>query len=197
MALRALAKVSAALRTIEWLGSQDRGSSRFQAEDVQGSVIRVRYSLWRGQLYSPKTEAGKREVDLHSSLAERLQEHLGKRKSGFVFRTSAGTAFGRSNVLRRGLHPLLVGMGKPKCGFHAFRRFRETYLRNKTECPDGLRQFWMGYAGNSMDDLYDKIREDVQLRQQMAEHVGLGYKLPEFVVPVVPRTQSAELAPTA
>jgi integrase len=168
-----------------------------QAEDIQGTVVRVRHSQWRGQLYSPKTEAGKREVDLHSSLAELLREHLGKRKSGFVFRTAAGSAFGRSNILRRSLHPILVGMGKPKCGFHAFRRFRNTYLRNKTECPDGLRQFWMGHAGNSMDDLYDKIREDVQFRQQMAERAGLGYKLPEFVVPVVPRIQTAEIALTA
>jgi len=168
-----------------------------QAEDIQGTVVRVRHSQWRGQLYSPKTEAGKREVDLHSSLAELLWEHLGKRKSGFVFRTAAGSAFGRSNILRRSLHPILVGMGRPKCGFHAFRRFRNTYLRNKTECPDGLRQFWMGHAGNSMDDLYDKIREDVQFRQQMAERAGLGYKLPEFVVPVVPRIQTAEIALTA
>jgi len=60
-----------------------------------------------------------------------------------------------------------------------------------------LRQFWMGHAGLSMDDLYDKVREDVQFRRQMAERAGLGYKLPCLVVPVVPRIQDAEIALTA
>jgi hypothetical protein len=40
---------------------------------------------------------------------------------------------------------------------HAICRFRNTYLRNKTHCPEGLRNNWMGHAENSMDDLYDKI----------------------------------------
>jgi integrase len=167
-----------------------------QVEDVQGSVVRVRHSLWRGRLYSPKTEAGKREVDLHSSLAERLQEHLGKRKSGFVFQTSAGTPFGRSNVLRRSLHPILEKMNREKCGFHAFRRYRNTYLRNKTRCPEGLRNYWMGHAGESMDDLYDKIAEDFEFRRSAAEEAGLGYKLP-FVERIAPKNLCAELALTA
>ena len=167
-----------------------------QVEDVQGAVVRVRHSLWRGRLYSPKTEAGKREVDLHSSLAERLQEHLGTRKSGFVFQTSAGTPFGRSNVLRRSLHPILEKMNREKCGFHAFRRYRNTYLRNKTRCPEGLRNYWMGHAGESMDDLYDKIADDVEFRRLASEEAGLGYKLP-FVERIAPKKMCAELALTA
>src|SRR5450755_3460073 len=44
---------------------------------------------------------------------------------------------------------------------HAFRRFRNTYLRNYAECPEGLYKYWMGHAGKDMSDLYDKIKEDV------------------------------------
>lgn len=57
-----------------------------QVEGIRGTVIRVRHSHWRGKLYSPKTEAGVREVDLYSSLAEALHNHINGRTSGFVFR---------------------------------------------------------------------------------------------------------------
>src|SRR5262249_44859996 len=56
-----------------------------QVEDIRDSVIRVRHSLWRGKLYPPKTAAAIREVDLHSSLAEALHDHIKGRTSGFVF----------------------------------------------------------------------------------------------------------------
>jgi integrase len=39
-----------------------------QVEDVCDTMIHVKRSAWEGNLYSPKTTAGKREVDLHSSL---------------------------------------------------------------------------------------------------------------------------------
>jgi len=167
-----------------------------QVEDVEGAVIRVRHSLWRGRLYSPKTKAGRREIDLTSSLAERLAEHLDKRKSGFVFQTSAGTAFGRSNVLRRSLHVILKGMGKPKCGFHAFRRYRITHLR-KMRVPEDLIQFWVGHAPESVTDGYSRLKDDTEFRRLTAEQAGLGYKLPEFVIPMAPKNLCAEIALTA
>jgi hypothetical protein len=44
----------------------------------------------------------------------------------------------------------------------------------------------MAHAGNSMDDLYDKIKEDVQFRKMWAEKCGFGFELPS-VVPNVPK----------
>ena len=62
--------------------------------------------------------------------------------------------------------------GKHKAGNHAFRRFRNTYLRNYTECPEGLYKYWMGHAGRNMSDLYDKVKEDVGFRtRKRAERV--------------------------
>jgi hypothetical protein len=55
-----------------------------------------------------------------------------------------GKPLGQSNILRRSLHPVLEKLGIQRCGFHAFRRFRNTYLRNYTSCPNGLRNFWLG-----------------------------------------------------
>jgi integrase len=59
--------------------------------------------------------------------------------------------------------------GTHKAGNHAFRRFRNTYLRNYAECPEGLYKYWMGHAGKDMSDLYDKIKEDVTFRRKWAE----------------------------
>ena len=72
-----------------------------------------------------------------------------------------------------------------KAGNHAFRRFRNTYLRNHTACPDGLIKFWLGHADKDMTDRYDKIREDTTFRKDVAERCGFGFKLPGMV-PNVP-----------
>ena len=80
-----------------------------------------------------------------------------------------------------------------KAGNHAFRRFRNTYLRNYAECPEGLYKYWMGHAGKDMSDLYDKIKEDVAFRRKWADKCGFGFQLPS-VVPNVPKcTEKTEM----
>jgi len=55
----------------------------------------------------------------------------------------------------------------------------------------------MGHAGDSIDDLYDNIKEDVPFRRMFAEQCGFGFELPS-VVPNVPRiaekTEAAKAA---
>ena len=58
----------------------------------------------------------------------------------------------------------------------------------ETACPEGLRNYWIGHAGNLMDDLYDKIKEDVPFRKEWAEKCGFGFELPA-VVPNVAEKQ--------
>jgi hypothetical protein len=45
----------------------------------------------------------------------------------------------------------------------------------------------MGHAGNSMSDLYDKVKENLPLRKEWAEKCGFGFSLP-IVVPKVPKS---------
>jgi hypothetical protein len=99
------------------------------------------------------------------------------------------------NILRRHLHPALKKLnyvnsitGTYKAGNHAFRRFRNTFLRNHTGCPKGLRKFWLGHAGEDMSELYDKIKEDLPFRKEWAGKAGFGFELPS-VVPTVPRIE--------
>ena len=62
-----------------------------------------------------------------------------------VFQSESGGPLCQANVLRRSLHEVLKNIGRQACGFHAFRRFRNTHLR-KARVPDGLIQFWMGHG---------------------------------------------------
>jgi integrase len=128
-------------------------------------------------------------------IAAALKEFVGERKGGFMFSTRKGKPLGSSSILRRHLHPALKQLGfintctgTNEAGNHAFRRFRNTHLRNRTECPEGLQKFWMGHADEGMGDLYDKIKEDGAFRREWAERCGFGFKLPS-VVPNVPKIE--------
>jgi integrase len=154
-----------------------------------------------------KTRSAKRQVDLHPDIAKLLKVFIGTRTSGFLFQTENGTPLSLTNVLRRHLHPALKNLGyvnshtgDHKAGTHAFRRFRNTYLKNETSCPKGLRDYWLGHAGNSMDDLYDMVKDNAVLRKQRAAEYGIGFVLPTSVsvVPNVPKIcEKAEVAKAA
>jgi integrase len=151
-----------------------------------------------------KTANGFRQVDLHPAIAALLKEFVGDRKSGFLFCTRTGKPVSPSNIIRRHLHPALRKLkfvnphtGTHKAGNHAFRRFRNTYLRNHTACPEGLYKYWLGHAGKDMSDLYDKIKEDVAFRKKWAEQCGFGFELPSVVPSVPKRTENAEAAEAA
>lgn len=142
-----------------------------------------------------KVRHGKVEERLKTSNACReIDLHVGPRKTGFLFCNQNGKPLSLTNILRRHLHPALKQMNylnpftrTHKAGSHAFRRFRNTYLRNRTGCPEGIYKFWLGHADESMSDRYDKIREDVQFRKKWAEQCGFRFDLAS-VVPNVPKT---------
>ena len=168
-------------------------------------TISIRQKVHHGRVEQRlKTANGGRQVDLHPAIAAFLREFVGDRKSGFLFWTRKGKPLSPTNIIRRHLHTALKELnyinpftGTHKAGNHAFRRFRNTYLRNKSLCPEGLRNYWMGHKGNSMDDLYDKIKEDIQFRKMWAERCGFGFELPS-VVPNVPKcTENAGVAVAA
>lgn len=152
------------------------------------STIKIVEKAWGSAVHDfLKTANGEREVDLHPSMAAMLREyisgranakHNAERNCGLLFCSRNGKPLHQSNLLRRKLHPVLAKLGQPKCGMHAFRRFRNTYLRNFTTTPPGLIKFWMGHAGEGMSDLYDKIKEDVAFRKEVAEKASLGFQLP-------------------
>jgi hypothetical protein len=67
--------------------------------------------------------------------------------------------------------------GLTKAGAHAFRRFRYTHLQT-AGATQGLIDFWMGHRAAGRSGIYDKVRRDVKLREEVAEKVGLDFELP-------------------
>jgi integrase len=163
---------SAGLRFGEALGIDIRNIS------PDSTTIKICQKAWRGQIHDYlKSESGKREIDLHSTVATMLKEFVGERKSGLLFSTRTGKQLYQSSILRRSLHPILANLKQPKTGCHAFRRFRITWLR-KNLVPEDLITFWHGHAGKTVTDSYSKLKDDAEFRKQVAEKVGLGFELP-------------------
>jgi integrase len=181
---------AAGLRICEALGleidkhmSEDR-LTLFIRQKARGSRIEKRL----------KTGYSERAIDLHPSIAALLKEYMGDRKAGLLFCTRDNKPLPQSNIVRRHLHKALKQVhyinpftGTHKAGNHIFRRFRNTYLRNHTDCPEGLIKFWMGHAPEDMSDRYDKIKEDVTFRKHVAERIGIGFELPPSIAPIAPK----------
>ena len=131
-------------------------------------VLHVRRSVWRGNEQEPKTSNAVRVVDIPEVYARQLREYVGG-INGLVFATADGRPLQQRNVLR-------VLHRAKHVGFHAFRRFRLTWLR-KNGVPKDLERYWMGHAPEEVGDLYSKLKDDVSFRQEWAERAGLGFEL--------------------
>jgi len=134
-----------------------------------------------------KTDAGFRQVDLSRSVAEYLQAFINGR-NGLLFKARNSTPYLRNNLEQRWLTPRLQAMrlDEKGMGFHAFRRFRKTWLRGK-RCQDDLNNFWMGHKPQTMSELYSRMDEELELRLQEAEVVGVGFLVPAYVAPSAPK----------
>lgn len=163
------------------------------SEDFKTLHIRQKVRRGKVELFL-KTDAGCRDVDLCNALAGRLKSFVGSRTSGFPFRNRRGNPLSQTNLLRRGLHPALIELGQTKAGFHAFRRYRATWLR-KTRTPEDLIRFWLGHADETVTDGYSKLREDVQYRKEVTEQVGLGFEFSAGSSDVVPNVPPVQFGP--
>jgi integrase len=131
-------------------------------------VLHVRRGVWRGNEQEPKTSNAVRVVDIPGVFARQLREYVGG-INGLMFATADGRPLQQRNVLR-------VLHRAKHVGFHAFRRFRLTWLR-KNGVPKDLERYWMGHAPEEVGGLYSKLKDDVSFRQEWAERAGLGFEL--------------------
>ena len=125
-----------------------------------------------------KTDASFREIELCRDVAEYLQTFT-ESKDGLLFRTRNGTPYLHNNLESRWLTARLKAMGvdEPGMGWHAFRRFRKTWLRGK-RCQEDINNFWMGHKPQTMSELYSRMDEELEQRINEAEIVGVGFNVP-------------------
>ncbi len=149
-----------------------------EVRHFDGSSVKVEQDIWGGKVQDPKTPNARRTIDLHPDVADLLRQFIGNRSSGFIFQTSNGKPLSQTNLLKREFHPILAKLEISTRGFHSYRRFRNTHLRNSI-CPDGLLKFWLGHAAKDMSDHYDRVRDDVVFRKDAARSLGTGFKIPK------------------
>jgi integrase len=147
-----------------------------------GRTIQVRQQVDRATpriVSCLKTDAAHRDIDLHPDIAEFLQRFLGNRE-GLLFVTRRGTPRLHNGIEKRWLSKRLreKRLDEPGMGWHAFRRFRKTWLRGK-RCQEDINIFWMGHKPKTMSELYSHLFEEIEARLAEAENVGFGFDLPE------------------
>ena len=125
-----------------------------------------------------KTDAGSREVDLSTQVAEYLRAFM-KSKNGLLLATRNGTPFLYNGLQQRWLTPRLQAMqiDEKGMGFHAFRRFRKTWLRGE-RCQEDINNFWMGHQPETMSELYSRMEFELERRLAEAENIGVGFTVP-------------------
>jgi integrase len=151
-----------------------------ECRHFDGAAVEVVQAAYRSKIIKPKTKNAYRVIDLSPDVAALLKAHIGKRTTGFIFCSSRAFPMSQSNLLRRELHPVLESLGISMRGFHSFRRYRNTFLR-QSHCPDGLLKFWMGHSDASLSDTYDRSADDVQYRKDVAKAMGVGFVLPAAI----------------
>lgn len=172
----------------------------------RGRTIEVRQQVDRDTPHIVsclKTNAAYRDVDLHPDVAEFLQRFIGERK-GLLFFTRNGTPRLHNNIEERWLTERLrkKGLDEPGMGWHAFRRFRKTWLRGK-RCQEDINIFWMGHKPKTMSELYSHLFEEIELRLAEAEAVGFGFDLPQklsenpVIAPIAPKVGDGVLEEVA
>lgn len=147
-----------------------------------------------------KTDAARRQIDLHPDIAEYLRRYTAE-KTGLLFHTASGTPHLYGNLADRWLTPRLseMGLDEEGMGWHAFKRFRKTWLRGG-RCLEDINNFWMAHRPQTMSELYSHLHEELETRLKEAERVGYGFNLPEAsetVVPNVPKLHQNSAAEKA
>ena len=122
-----------------------------------------------------KTTNALRDVDIHPAIASLLKAFVGERKAGFLFASRNGKPLSSSNIIRRHLHPALKALnyinphtGTHKAGNHAFRRFRNTYLKNLHRLPQRALRLLVGARGKR----YERPLRQDQRGRSVSQNVG-------------------------
>ena len=110
-----------------------------------------------------------------------------------MFHTANGTPHLYGNLEDRWLTPRLVKwkVDEEGMGWHAFKRFRKTWLRG-ARCLEDINNFWMAHKPKTMSEVYSHLHEDVETRLAEAERVAYGFTIPKLVAPSAPKFTSTE-----
>ena len=175
------------LRIAEALAIHVNGRDDQTSWNLERGAIDVRSSIFSAhEIPRLKTLAARRTADLDPPLSDLIATFVeinGIQPGDYLFQARSGRAMHLKTARER-----LAKHEIP--GFHAFRRYRITRLR-ELGCPEDIIKFWVGHAGRQSDitgqwepetitDRYSKLSQNRDLRAAWAKRAGLGFVLPEL-----------------
>jgi integrase len=179
---------AAGLRIAEALSVRVGGTEDQTSWEAPTAMITIRSSIYNGaEQHRVKTEAAKRVVDLDTQLNAAIARFVvgqNIQPGAFLFQSRSGRAMHLRTATAR-----LKKHGIP--GFHSFRRFRITRLRD-LGTPEDIIRYWVGHASEGITDRYSKLAENVELRKEWALRAGVGFSLDHLGNPGDPRPHAAQ-----
>ena len=99
---------------------------RVQDLDFQRKLIRVRGSVYAGQIGTPKSKASIADLPMPPAFESWLKTYLAsthyrENDLGLLFINRRGRPYSANKLREKKLRPLLAELGIPLAGFHAFR----------------------------------------------------------------------------
>jgi integrase len=137
---------------------------KWEDVDFIGRVIRVRRSLYRGNVDEDKnTDTSTRDLPagpvVFRFLADlRSSEH---NRGEYVFMTASGTLCEPSNIRARVFHPCAEANGLPSFSFRSFRRTAATFIHN-SGVPLKVQREIMGHTEEEMSLVYSEAEVSLQ-----------------------------------
>lgn len=151
--------------------------------DWKKKIVYVRTEFYQAIEKGPKTEAGIRETEICDELNCLLVEYAQPTKASIgklMWSTETGRPMWPTFLYLRSEHRMSKIGFPPGYGFHSLRRYRITKLR-EFGVPEEIIKFWLGHElGADITDRYSKLVENVEVRKQWAERVGLGFSIPKL-----------------
>ncbi|MCX5812731.1 MAG: site-specific integrase [Proteobacteria bacterium] len=141
--------------------------------DLNTGTIHVRYSLWKGKLYEPKTETSKRRIDISNSLALELKKwklQCPVNKLNLVFPSKRGKPVIHSNFVKCYFNPALQKAEATKVKWHSVRHTNASVRIRSEQNPKYLSQ-QLGHSSIKITyDLYGHLFNDADFsKSQVAK----------------------------
>lgn len=128
--------------------------------DLDAGIVRVRRTVYNGQIQPPKTKKGNRSIALTREAVIALRNH--ERVSEWVFSTRTGNTITCQNLNHRSFKPLLKQAGLPDMRFHDLRHTAATLLLTKGVHPKIVQEM-LGHSTISITlDTYSHVLPNLQ-----------------------------------
>lgn len=121
----------------------------WQHVDLDGGVLMVRQSCWRGQLLDVKSADSRRNLPLPAALIEMLRSyypHRRESRDGLLFPNQHGQPVTSCYIRRDVLHPVRKRLGIARGGFHALRHGHATAMFESGGASPAVVKASMGHA---------------------------------------------------